>query len=554
MTEQPPTGPAYPPKPESAGSPPQYGPQPGLPVPGWGQPPYGEQPHTQQPQYGQAPGYGQQPTAQQPNTPQPPYGQQPQYGQQPAFPTQGYGEQPASGVPGQLPPEPPMPPVPAAKKSKLPLLIAAAVAIVALVAAGVAFAGSRGWFTASGAATPNEAVENVFQSLADGDILGVVDTLTPSEAKFSADMTGDFVDQLKRLKIIDSSATPDQMYSMKVTVSGLTLSPTPITINDHVQVVEVTAGTITFDGAAATDVLTDKVRAALPEVKAATPAHETFDIATQTAKTGNALRIASVKEDGRWYPSVAYTIADNAAYTTVGPDYVSKLSPVPPTGSATPAQAMDKLMNALVEGDVSKLVATLDPGTMGAVQDYASLAFTSDSDRCMWSNGMFGSSDLPEGESGSGSTSGSCRPSEVSIKDASWTTTKVTGGQKVSIGSLTLETPDGTATIKRDPSVPSLTLVSPDRKTIVISPNDVPDFFAKLSENFGVDLTGESAQVTDIVQRELAEVLNLGITMVQGPDGQWYVSPLHTYSDVFVSLLRGLQPADIDFFLKQFNS
>ena len=80
---------------------------------------------------------------------------------------------------------------------------------------------------------------------------------------------------------------------------------------------------------------------------------------------------------------------------------------------------------------------------------------------------------------------------------------------------------------------------------------DVPDFFATLSDTFGVDLSGESGQVTDIVARELEQVLNLGVIMVQGAGDLWYTSPLHTYSDVVVSLLRGLQPADIDFFLQQ---
>jgi hypothetical protein len=56
----------------------------------------------------------------------------------------------------------------------------------------------------------------------------------------------------------------------------------------------------------------------------------------------------------------------------------------------------------------------------------------------------------------------------------------------------------------------------------------VPDFFATLSGTFGVDLSGESGQVTDIVARELEQVLNLGVIMVQGADDLWYTSPLHT--------------------------
>lgn len=463
---------------------------------------------------------------------------QPIGAQPPIFPAQDYGRPPLYGAPGQPQPTPPAPPPSAAdKKSRLPIVLAVVVAVVALVAAGAVFASSRGWFTASGSSTPNEAVQGVFQSLADGDILGVVDHLAPSEAKFSADLTGDFVDQLKRLDIIGSSTTPEQLYSFGVTVNGLTLAPTPIVINDHVQVVQVTGGTITFEGAKTTDILTPKLRDAIPDVNTSPIDHATFDIATQTAETGNALRIATVQIDGDWYPSVGYTIADNVAYTTIGANYPSTLSPITATGADSPEAAMNNFVDALVSGDVAKLVATLDPGTMGAVQDYASLAFNSGNDACLWNSGN------------DAAAPGACAQTAVSVSSATWTATEVTGGQKVAIGSLSLVTPDGEATITRDPSVPSLTITAPGQDTIVISPGDVPDFFSQLADNFGIDLSGESAQVTDIVQRELEQVLNLGVIMVKGPGGQWYVSPLHTFTDIYVSLLRGLQPADIDYFL-----
>lgn len=484
-----------------------------------------------------------------PPLPEQQYGQP--YGQPQPFPTPNYGEPagygapdhgaPAYGAPGQPTPDAvPAAPAGGPKKSKLPVLIAAAVAAVALVAAGLVLAGSRDWFAASGSSTSTEAVENVFQSLTDGDLLGVVDSLAPSEAKFSADMTGDFVDQLRRLEIIKASTTPDQLYAVGITASGLTYSPVPITINDHVQVVEVTGGTLTLKSGPTTDVLTPKVAAAIPDSPVTVPREETFDIATQTAETGHALRIAAVQQDGRWYPSVAYTVADNIAYTTIGPDYAAKLDPIAAVGAATPEAAMDNFLGALISGDVATLVSTLDPGTMGAVQDYASLGFNSGNDACLWNSG-----------DDSATESVTCGQTAVSVSSSSWTTTAVTGGTKVSIGQLTFVTPDGEASITRDPTVPSLTVSVPGQDPMVISPNDVPDLFQALTDNFGVDLGDQSAQVTDIVKRELQQILDLGVIMVKGTDGQWYVSPMHTYSDVFVSLLRGLQPGDIDFFLDQ---
>jgi hypothetical protein len=475
---------------------------------------------------------------------QQPYGQPPY--QQPSYQQPGYGQQPFYGRPQSEQPLPAPGAMPAdpGKKNRLPVVIAAIVAVVALVAAGVVFANSRGWFTASGASSPNEAVDNVFQSLADGDLLGVAAQLAPSEAAMTADLTGDVLTQLKRLEIVDASATADQLYALTITSSGLTLSPTPIQINDHVQVVQVTGGTLTVDGASATAALTPKIRAAVPDWSEVTPEHATFDIATQTAETGNALRIATVQVDGRWYPSVAYTIADNVAYTTAGADYAARLAPIAAVGSSTPQQAMDQLLQAFIAGDAEHIVSLLDPGTMGAVQDYASLALAGSGSRCLW-NGVLSGSDAAAG--------GSCQPLDVQVVDATWTVTEVTGGQKVSIGSLVLDTPDGRVSIDRDPSVPSLTISVPGEKPFVISPSDVPDFFTALSDMFGVDLSGESGQVADIVARELEQVLNLGVIMVQSADEHWYTSPVHTYTDVIVSLLRGLQPADIDFFLQSGN-
>ena len=53
----------------------------------------------------------------------------------------------------------------------------------------------------------------------------------------------------------------------------------------------------------------------------------------------------------------------------------------------------------------------------------------------------------------------------------------------------------------------------------------------------------------DIIKREFPQVIGLGVVMVQAGDGKWYVSPLRTTSDVMVSLLKGLEPTDIDYFI-----
>lgn len=516
-------------------------------------------PPQQQPASPWQPGPGQyglgQPDAARPDTAQPSPGQPhagqpfeaPQYGAQP------YTEQPSAapsyaapsytGQPGEVRAEygaPPAPPEPETKKSRLPYLIAAAVCVVALVAAGLVFANARGWFTASGAASPNDAVQGLFDALAEDDLLGVVDRIAPAEAALTSGVTDEVLDQLKRLEIVKPGTTADQLYSLDITVDGLTLAPEPLPVNDHVQVVEVTGGTITVDSADTQSVLTEKIQDAAPEWTGSTPAHETFDIAEQSELTGGALRIATVQVDGRWYPSVFYTVADNIAFATLGPDYPHELSPMTAVGAATPALAMDGLLSALISGDVRNVAATFDPGTLGAVQDYASAIF-GDGSACFLGGGNHSAGP------------GSCEPLGVSVMDAEWSTAEVSAGQKVMVDSLTLRTPEGDVAVVRDPAVPSLTITAPGEAPIVISPEKASEFVADLGSMFGVDAGQTPPEVTAIIEREVAELLQWGVTMVQGPDGQWYVSPIHSFTDLFLSLLRGLEPGDIDYLLAQGN-
>lgn len=523
-----------------------------------------------------APGYGQQPPA------APDFGDQP-----PTAP--GFGQQPPSGpgeftaafppaagnpAPGDAPPSYGQSAYPAAagypapaehtvqtdpyavppRKSKLPYLIAAAVTVVALVAGGLVWAKARGLFTASGAASPTAAVQNLFDALGDDDLAGAMRTVAPSEASLISDISGDVIDQLKRLQIVKEDATTDQLLSLHTTVSGLTVDPDTMPVNDRVQVVRVTAGVITVDGGSAESVLTDKIRDASPDWSetlgsADLPGEllpqdlngpETFDIASQATATGGAVRIATILEDGEWYVSLAYTVADNVAYTELGPHYAADLRPLAAAGAATPELAMDGLIAAILSGDVRTMAATLDPGTLGAVQDYASAIFGDSA--CLTGGGV---DDGPD--------SGTCQPLDVNVTDAQWSTAKVSGGQRVMVDKLTLRTPDGDVSIVRDAKVPSLTISAPGEQPIVVSPDQADGFVRDIGSLFGFDPGDASPEVTAIIQRELTELLQWGVTMVQGADGQWYVSPIHTFSDLFLALLRGLQPGDIDYFLAHGN-
>jgi hypothetical protein len=333
-------------------------------------------------------------------------------------------------------------------------------------------------------------------------------------------MSGDVLNELKRLGVIDDSISSSSTGTT-VTTAGITFNPTPIVINDHVSVVELTAGTVTVKSSGGS-VFSPKVQDALPEVKdAAGPLQDTtINIADEVSKLGHPIRIATVDHEGKWYVSLFYTAADNVAYAE-NPDY--KLgAPVPNTGGATPDDAMNILLDKAMAGDFSGVIGVFSPDEMGVLHDYGSLFLPA------------ASSDKPD-------------LNGAQVSDVSWSDSDVTGGKKVSIKSLTIDSDGEKYVIQRDPAAGSLTVQAPGQGTVNVSKDNIDTWIA---QNSDADIP---AQVIDIIKREFPQVIGLGVVMVQAGDGKWYVSPLRTTSDVMVSLLKGLEPADIDYFISLAN-
>jgi hypothetical protein len=157
---------------------------------------------------------------------------------------------------------------------------------------------------------------------------------------------------------------------------------------------------------------------------------------------------------------------------------------------------------------------------MGVLHDYGTLMIDSDS--------------VPSADDLAG----------VQLSAVTWSVSDVTGGKKVSIKNLTLTTPDGAYTIARDPAAGSVTISMPGQGSVNINQDNIDTW---LDQNGAADL---DPQIRDIIKREFPKVIGLGVVLVQGGDGKWYVSPLRSFSDVLVSLLSGLESADIDYFIK----
>ena len=505
------------------GSWPQSGQQPASPgwqqqAPQYGQPAPGQYGQPAPGQYGQpAPGQYGQPA---PGLPYPPYQQQ-----QPSGPgtAQQHPPQPGYGAGPQGPMGQPSAPT-GKRKSNLPVVITVIAVVVALAAAGLVYLLARKGSNAAegGQSTPKEAVVSLLNSVTKQDPIGLANQLDPTEAHLFADMSGSVLDQLKRLGVINADVQADKVTGMAITTKDLTYASSPLTINDHLQIVELTGGTITLQTGGGTSPYTQKMIDAFPELKqVSAPQTRTIDITKEVKDAGHPFRIATVDRDGKWYPSVFYTIADNWAFSQHGAGY--KLDPIGNDGGATPEAAMNTLVQALTTSNAKELISVLSPDEMGVLHDYGNLMIGADSQL---------------GDTGLGG---------AKLSNMAWSVSDVTGGKKVSVKSLTITTADGKIAIERDPAAGSLKVSMPGQGTINVNADNIDTWLAQFAGSAAADQI--PPQVRDIIKREFGKVIGLGVVMVQAGDGKWYVSPLRTFSDVLTSLLSGLQPGDIDYFM-----
>ena len=105
-------------------------------------------------------------------------------------------------------------------------------------------------------------------------------------------------------------------------------------------------------------------------------------------------------------------------------------------------------------------------------------------------------------------------------------------------------TADGqTVTIERDPTAGSLTLTAAGPAGRHPRRGHHRHLPCRRDRHRDLD-----PQALEIIKREFKQIIGLGLVTVQ-VDGKWYVSPVRSVSDIFVSLLKGLEPGDVDYLI-----
>ncbi len=240
--------------------------------------------------------------------------------------------------------------------------------VVALVVGG-AFAIRTALSAPTGPETASAAVDSFFAAVDDEDLVGMVEVWLPSERASVLEPGLELVRELERLDLVDDG-TADRVdggaedragIGYDVRVEGLETSER--LLGDGVAMVTLHAGRVTMlDGA---------------EEGMFGPIGDE-DASVDLAELDEPLELVVVEEDGGWYLSIWYQVAELARSETDEPlpDFGNGVTPI---GAATPEGAVVGLIEAAVDIDPRSMIARLDPEEARALHDYAPL-FLDDAD------------------------------------------------------------------------------------------------------------------------------------------------------------------------------
>ena len=359
--------------------------------------------------------------------------------------------------------------------------------------------------TGGGAGSPQGAVSTIVTSLSKSDVLGVLDDLPPGERASLRDSFVAQVSQLKRLKVLNSAADPNKVSGVSFAAERLTYGAS-VVINDHVQLVTVTGGTISVDSDASKVPYTKEFLDAAFDGKAPSKTQsQTIDIASETAKSGKPLRIAVQKVGGKWYPSLTYTVVAAAAAS----DHLGNptaANAIAPLGAGSADDAVRSLVTAATKQDYRGIIAGLDPSEDAALHDYGTLLLKS----------------APQPRSAS-----------VDLKNITFTDSSVPGGTRVSLHSVQF-TSDGQSVT-----------VTIDGQCAVIATGTKTTRMCALQ---ALDRYGSSLHLTAAQRSALGDLFaaipKIGVVSTES-GGQWYISPIRTYSNLDTTVLSNLKADDL---------
>jgi hypothetical protein len=151
--------------------------------------------------------------------------------------------------------------------------------------------------------TPEEAVQRLFRAVADEDVLGAMAALPPSERDPLREAVPEIANQLERLQILSPDFTLEKIKGVDLDLQGVDLSSHPI--GEGVSAVTINGGRASYRVVPADLPLGSFLKELLGDLP--TEPQTGSDTIKANAASDD---IVTIKEDGRWYVSLNYTIAE----------------------------------------------------------------------------------------------------------------------------------------------------------------------------------------------------------------------------------------------------
>ncbi|MGD9702302.1 MAG: hypothetical protein AB7Q42_00755 [Acidimicrobiia bacterium] len=246
--------------------------------------------------------------------------------------------------------------------------IGAVAGVVALIAAGGFAVQAMTGGSDGGADTPEAAVRDFVAAVNEEDVLGAIDVVLPGERRTFKDPLVRFVEQLQRLDVLSEDADLGK-------IGGIDLQ---ITLDD-VQVEQITddIATVSIAGTASGavdgeqlpigDLLIDRA------LDGQRPGSSSSDGTSFGSGGGGEVRLTTVEQDGRWYVSLWYTVAEVARVGAGLSEVPEQDQAIVPDGGDSPEAAMDQFLDRVGNLDLEGMIASLDPDEAEALQRYAPL-------------------------------------------------------------------------------------------------------------------------------------------------------------------------------------
>lgn len=214
--------------------------------------------------------------------------------------------------------------------------------------------------------TPEQAVQRLFDAIADEDVLGVLAALPPSERDPLRDNLPDIADELERLGILSDDFDLGKVRGIDLGFDNLRFTTT--TIADGVAAVKITGGDASYRVVPRElplgDFVTELMGEELPSEAQTGSESINADPSEDT--------IVAIREGDRWYVSLNYSIGEAARMESGAP--VPKFgNELQAKGESSPQAAVETLLRSGLALDLQRVIELLPPDEARALRDYSPL-------------------------------------------------------------------------------------------------------------------------------------------------------------------------------------